>query len=70
MNWDDLPPHPLTLGRDIRGGFYDYRNGDILFCKGRACRLDEALQDGDALVTFEDGSHDVVKWGELSREAE
>ena len=32
---------------------------------GRMGIADEFLHDGDAFVTWEDGSHDTVKWNHL-----
>lgn len=47
-------------GNTIRAGqlmihLPDYRN----------CTLDECLSDGDAFVTWEDGSYGTVKWKSL-----
>lgn len=37
------------------------------YLDGRECFLDEALHDGDAFVTFTDGTHDTVKWRNLAK---
>ncbi len=65
--------HPLAFS-DNRGGFedrngIDVRAGDhvIYTIDGRKAILDEALHDGDAFVTFEDGSYKTVKWKNLVR---
>lgn len=62
--------HPLAF-KDNNGGFTDANNvevkaGDpVEYMDGRKATLDEALHDGDAFVTFEDGSHETVKWRHL-----
>ena len=66
--------HPLAF-RDNRGGFIDGNDcrvvaGDRVeyrFENHRRGVLDEALQDGDAFVTWENGSHATVKWCHLAK---
>ncbi len=60
--------HPLAF-KDNRGGFTDgngneVREGDkVLYAIGhRRAVLHEALHDGDAFITFEDGTFGTVKW--------
>ena len=62
--------HPLAFPnnngfRDQDGN--DVRAGDKVLhtLSGRTATLDEALHDGDAFVTFDDGTHDTVKWNHL-----
>lgn len=63
--------HPLAFPGN-KGGFYDgfeekVSEGDRVFytIDRRIATLDEALHDGDAFITFEDGSHSTVKWRDL-----
>jgi hypothetical protein len=67
-DWSKYPAHPFSLPMNADGGAMDMRNGDIVRydIDGRICRLDEAMQDGDAFVTWEDGTYDTVKWNHLS----
>lgn len=63
--FDKFPAHPLARPYAL-GGANGMANGDIVrFMNGRPMRLDEALSDGDALVTLADGTHDTVKWNNL-----
>lgn len=58
-----------------RGGFIDGNDHKVVagdrveyrFENHRRGVLDEALQDGDALVTWDDGSHTTVKWCHLAK---
>ena len=60
--------HPLAIkGQNGANGMYA---GDRIVylidgCHGNA---DEFLHDGDALVTFDDGRHETVKWNHLRPE--
>jgi len=63
--------HPYAISGS-GGGFMDrtgesVKEGDkVLYTTdGRKAILDEALHDGDAFVTFEDGSYGTVKWYNL-----
>lgn len=59
-------PHPLVVFSNPIGGANGMRNGDIVrYFNERPVRLDEALHDGDALVTLADGSHSILKWAHL-----
>lgn len=61
----NLPIHPLAR-TSPPGGALGMANGDIVqFVNGRPVRMDEALQDGDALCTLADGSHTILKWNLL-----
>lgn len=63
----DIPPHPLSFEGSSPSGFFGHTSGDILtHSSGKKCRLDEALPDGEAFVTFEDGTYGEVKWNSLS----
>jgi len=62
--------HPLAI--ENKNGFTDRRGeevkaGDkvIHLLDEKTAILDEALHDGDALVTWEDGSFGTVKWHNL-----
>ncbi len=54
--------HPLAFPND--SGALGMRAGDrvVYTIDGRCGVLDEALHDGDALVTFDCGKHATVKW--------
>lgn len=66
-DFQKLPPHPLAFNGSSSTGFYGHTSGDILtHVSGKKCRLDEALPDGEAFITFEDGTYDCVKWNSLS----
>lgn len=66
--------HPHAF-RDNNGGFIDGNDrkvteGDLVEYKYENHRrgvLDEALQDGDAFVTWDDGSFGTVKWIHLCK---
>lgn len=65
--------HPLAF-RDNLGGFTDGNDrkvvaGDRVEYKfgNQNGVLDEALHDGDAFVTWDDGSHATVKWHHLAK---
>ena len=65
----------MTRGKTMthpNGGFTDrnerlVRAGDRVryLIDGREGTLDEALHDGDAFVTFDDGSFGTVRWWNL-----
>lgn len=62
--------HPLTFRN--KNGFQDHsgklvQSGDSVryLIDGREAILDEALHDGDAFVTWLDGTHGTVKWYHL-----
>lgn len=63
--------HPLAFSHNS-GGFTDrndasVRAGDKVLYEvdGRTATMDEALQDGDAFVTFDGGKIGTVKWRHL-----
>ena len=66
--------HPLAF-RDNRGGFTDGNGCHVVagnrveykFDNHRRGVLDEALHNGDAFVTWDDGSHATVKWRHLAK---
>ena len=65
--------HPHAFP-DNDGGFTDgngcmVKAGDTVAYKfdKRTAIMDEALHDGDAFITFEDGKHATVKWRHLAR---
>ncbi len=70
-----VDPHPLSFPNN-KGGFTDGQ-GNKVKAGDRICyrfgnkkgRLDEALHDGDAFVTWDDGSYETVKWRHLAKEA-
>lgn len=62
-------PHPFAL-RGHRNGALGIKAGDrfVYDVDGRHGWADEFLQDGDAFVTFDDGTHDTIKWNLMSPE--
>jgi NOL1/NOP2/fmu family ribosome biogenesis protein len=51
-----------------KSGAFDMKEGDrVRYIDGRIGVADEFLQDGDALVTWEDGSSGTVKWNNLRK---
>ena len=66
---DALIIHPLAWPANSSGACGMHSGDWVVYdLDGRHCRLDEALHDGDAFVTFEDGSHETVHWNHLSPE--
>lgn len=61
--------HPLARP-DNQSGAFDMNAGDrvIHMVDGRHGVADEFLHDGDALVSFDDGSFEIVKWAQLRKE--
>lgn len=60
--------HPLAFPNN-RSGAFDMRAGDrVVHSDGRRGVADEFLHDGDALVTWDDGSYDTVKWNHLRKD--
>lgn len=61
-----LRPHPMSFGPNggISRGTNSLRAGErfIYTIDGRHGRADEILQDGDAYVTWDDGTWDCIKW--------
>jgi len=62
-------PHPLSIPSNKSGAF-QFTSGDrfIYDIDGRCGCADEFLQDGDALVTFDNGCHEIIKWNMMSPE--
>jgi hypothetical protein len=60
------PPHPLAIPGNKSGAF-DMRAEDRFkyTLDGRTGRVDEFLHDGDAFVTWDDGSHGEIKWNHM-----
>lgn len=58
--------HPLAI-IDHANGANGMRAGDRVryILDGRTGVADEFLSDGDALITWDDGSHGIVKWNWL-----
>lgn len=52
-----------------QSGAFDMKVGDRVhyILSGREGILEEAIQDGDALVTWDDDSQTMVKWNHLIR---
>lgn len=61
--------HPLAL-RDHRNGANGMEAGDriVYLIDGRHGVADEFLHDGDAFVTFDDGTYETVHWNHLRPE--
>lgn len=57
--------HPLAIKG--RNGACGMKAGDrvVYSIDGRRGVADEFLHDGDAFVSFDDGTHDTVKWNHL-----
>lgn len=60
------PKHPLAITPG-KSGFYGITSGDRIVVDGRLGWLDEALPDGDALITFDDGEHAIVRWNQVKK---
>jgi hypothetical protein len=66
--------HPLAFPGNKSGGNsgtdHEVTSGDriIYTISGRRGVLDECLHDGDAFVTWDDGTFGTVKWYHLVRE--
>lgn len=66
--------HPQAFSKN-NGGFIDGNDCKVVagdrveyrFENHRRGVLDEALQDGDAFVTWDDGSYATVKWCNLAK---
>jgi hypothetical protein len=63
--------HPLAIKNSSggnSGAWNEVRAGDhvIYLIDGRKGTLDECLHDGDAFVTWDDGTFGVVKWHNLA----
>jgi hypothetical protein len=64
--------HPLAFpnnksGFDLEAGPVKAGDKVIHTQDGRHGTMDEALQDGEAFVTWDDGSYDTVKWNQLRK---
>lgn len=60
--------HPLCGPYDHLSGALGMRAGDrVVHIDGRRGIADAFLHDGEALVTWEDGTHGVVNWAVLRR---
>ena len=64
-------PHPLSFPEN-RGGFTDRQGQEVnagdrvrYSINGKEGRMDEALHDGDAFVTWDNGDYETVKWHHL-----
>lgn len=53
--------HPLARPGN-RSGALGMKAGDRIRMLARTGTADEFLQDGDCLVTWDDGEHGIVKW--------
>lgn len=62
-------PHPHAIIPN-RSGAFCLNSGDrfIYDIDGRCGWADEFLHDGDAFVTFDDGTHETIKWNLMSPE--
>jgi hypothetical protein len=64
--YHNFKPHPVAcVGH--RSGAFGMKSGDVVVYSidGRECRADEFLHDGDAFVTWADGTHGTVHWNHL-----
>ncbi len=67
------PPHPAAINpRNGKNGAWSLRSGDrfVYDIDGRRGWADEFLSDGEAFVTFDDGTWEVIKWNLMSPEPE
>lgn len=66
--------HPLAFTHHKSGGnsgaWNEVHAGDriIYLIDGRTGMLDECLHDGEAFVTWDDGTYETVKWHNLAPE--
>lgn len=62
-------PHPYAIVPN-RSGAFSLSSGDrfVYDIDGRHGWADEFLHDGDAFVTFDDGTHATIKWNLMSPE--
>lgn len=62
--------HPFAQ-QHHRSGACGMKSGDrvVYTIDGRHGVADEFLHDGEAFVTFDDGSHETVKWNHLKLES-
>ena len=63
--------HPLAVPQESRGNsgaWNEVKSGDhvIHLIDGRRGTLDECLHDGDAFVSWDDGTFGTVKWRNLA----
>ena len=60
--------HPFAFPGN-RSGAFDMRSGDRVVHEpdGRTGVADEFLHDGDALMTWDDGTFGTVKWNNLRK---
>lgn len=66
--------HPLAIKGNNGGNngtWNEVKAGDhiINLIDGRTGTLDECIHDGDAFVTWDDGTFDIVKWHNLAPSA-
>ena len=58
--------HPLASHVAAQSGAFELKAGDhIITPDGRRGVADEFLQDGDALVSWDDGTFGVVRWNHI-----
>lgn len=61
--------HPFSILSDGETGFYGIKAGQRIVLKdGRHGYLDEALPDGDAYVSLDDGTFVTVPWYYIEEE--
>ena len=61
--------HPLAIPNN-RSDAFCLRAGDrfVYDIDGRHGTADQFLHDGDAFVTFDDGTWEIIKWNHMSPE--
>lgn len=59
--------HPLALADDGKSGFYGIIAGERIRWNGKLGYLDEALPDGDAYISLDDGTFETVRWNSVER---
>ena len=66
--------HPLAINRRSGGNsgvWNEVHSGDHVICliTGKTGMLDECLHDGEAFVTWDDGTFETVRWFNLAPSA-
>lgn len=63
----EFPPHPMAMVPNQNSGNGIGYQDRFIASDGRHGRMDEALHDGEAFVTMDDGSHEIMNWHQLRK---